>query len=166
MHDWIYSDPAFTLLSFVILINEFLPIGTPSLSSANKFCHIICEWMHRHPFTNYRLSAEQLPGRAKYPGTNLLICAMVYSLSNAEGFVRCFLHLPQLGFAFYLGVSALFFCCIRAYFSLTTNRLLLLSAFIPVSLPVHTPVSNMVFQPIPFSRQIHFHSCLYPLIIN
>ncbi len=64
--------------------------------------------------------------------------------------MRCFLHLPQLGFRFSFWAYPLFFSArIRAYF-FTNNKptITLPICFIPVSLPVHTPdLHNMVFQP-------------------
>ena len=64
--------------------------------------------------------------------------------------MRCFLHLPQLGFRFSFWAYPLSFSArIRAYF-FTNNKptITLPVCFIPVSLPVHTPdLHNMVFQP-------------------
>ena len=64
--------------------------------------------------------------------------------------MRCFLHLPQLGFRFsFWAYSPSFSARIRAYF-FTNNKptITLPVCFIPVSLPVHTPdLHNMVFQP-------------------
>jgi len=64
--------------------------------------------------------------------------------------VRCFLHLPQLGFRFsFWAYPSSFSARIRAYF-FTNNKptITLPVCFIPVSLPVHTPdLHNMVFQP-------------------
>ena len=65
--------------------------------------------------------------------------------------MRCFLHLPQLGFRFsFWAYLPSFSARIRAYF-FTNNKptITLPVCFIPVSLPVHTPdLHNMVFQPI------------------
>ena len=69
------------------------------------------------------------------------LCDGCISLSNAEGFVRCFLHLPQLGFLFsFWAYPPSFSARIRAYF-FTNNKptITLPVCFIPVSLPVHTP---------------------------
>ena len=64
--------------------------------------------------------------------------------------MRCFLHLPQLGFRFsFWAYSPSFSARIRAYF-FTNNKptITLPVCFIPVSLPVHTPdLHNTVFQP-------------------
>ena len=64
--------------------------------------------------------------------------------------MRCFLHLPQLGFRFsFWAYPSSFSARIRAYF-FTNNKptITLPVCFIPVSLPVHTPdLHNMVFQP-------------------
>ena len=64
--------------------------------------------------------------------------------------MRCFLHLPQLGFRFsFWAYPPSFSARIRAYF-FTNNKptITLPVCFIPVSLPVHTPdLHNMVFQP-------------------
>lgn len=64
--------------------------------------------------------------------------------------MRCFLHLPQLGFCFsFWAYPPSFSARIRAYF-FTNNKptISLPVCFIPVSLPVHTPdLHNMVFQP-------------------
>ena len=64
--------------------------------------------------------------------------------------MRCFLHLPQLGFRFsFWAYPPSFSARIRAYF-FTNNKptITLPFCFIPVSLPVHTPdLHNMVFQP-------------------
>ena len=64
--------------------------------------------------------------------------------------MRCFLHLPQLGFRFsFWAYSPSFSARIRAYF-FTNNKLTITLpvCFIPVSLPVHTPdLHNTVFQP-------------------
>ena len=64
--------------------------------------------------------------------------------------MRCFLHLPQLGFRFsFWAYLPSFSARIRAYF-FTNNKptITLPVCFIPVSLPVHTPdLHNMVFQP-------------------
>ena len=64
--------------------------------------------------------------------------------------MRCFLHLPQLGFRFSFWAYPLSFSArIRAYF-FTNNKptITLPVCFIPVSLPVHTPdLHNTVFQP-------------------
>ena len=64
--------------------------------------------------------------------------------------MRCFLHLPQLGFRFsFWAYPPSFSARIRAYF-FTNNKptITLPICFIPVSLPVHTPdLHNMVFQP-------------------
>ena len=64
--------------------------------------------------------------------------------------MRCFLHLPQLGFRFsFWAYPPSFSVRIRAYF-FTNNKptITLPVCFIPVSLPVHTPdLHNMVFQP-------------------
>ena len=64
--------------------------------------------------------------------------------------MRCFLHLPQLGFRFsFWAYSPSFSARIRAYF-FTNNKptITLPVCFIPVSLPVHTPdLRNTVFQP-------------------
>ena len=109
------------------------------------------------------------PARAKYAEHKRSLCDGCISLPNAEGFVRCFLHLPQLGFRFSFWAYPLSFSArIRAYFSLTTNRLLLfLSALFPYPCPYILQISTIrCSNQIPFSRQIHFHSCLYPLIIN
>ena len=124
--------------------------------------------MHRHLFTNYPPVGGTAPGRAKYPEHKRSLCDGCISLSNAEGFVRCFLHLPQLGFRFsfwayppsFLPVSGLIF-------SRTTNRLLLfLSALFRYPCPYILQISTIrCSNQIPFSRQIHFHSGFYPLII-
>ena len=64
--------------------------------------------------------------------------------------MRCFLHLPQLGFHFsFWAYPSSFSSRIRAYF-FTNNKptITLPVCFIPVSLPVHTPdLHNTVFQP-------------------
>ena len=64
--------------------------------------------------------------------------------------MRCFLHLPKLGFLFsFWSYPPSFSARIRAYF-FTNNKptITLPVCFIPVSLPVHTPdLHNMVFQP-------------------
>ena len=64
--------------------------------------------------------------------------------------MRCFLHLPQLGFRFsFWAYPPSFSARIRAYF-FTNNKptITLPVCFIPVSLPVHTPnLRNTVFQP-------------------
>ena len=64
--------------------------------------------------------------------------------------MRCFLHLPQLGFRFsFWAYSPSFSARIRAYF-FTNNKptITLPVCFIPVSLPVHTPdLHNTVFPP-------------------
>ena len=64
--------------------------------------------------------------------------------------MRCFLHLPQLGFRFsFWAYPPSFSARIRAYF-FTNNKptITLLVCFIPVSLPAHTPnLRNTVFQP-------------------
>ncbi len=64
--------------------------------------------------------------------------------------MRCFLHLPQLGFRFsFWAYPPSFSARVRAYF-FTNNKptITLPVCFIPVSLPVHTPdLHNMVFQP-------------------
>ena len=64
--------------------------------------------------------------------------------------MRCFLHLPQLGFRFsFWAYPSSFSARIRAYF-FTNNKptITLPVCFIPVSLPVHTPdLRNTVFQP-------------------
>ena len=66
------------------------------------------------------------PARAKYAEHKRSLCDGCISLSNAEGFVRCFLHLPQLAFAFHFGrIRPLFLPVSGLIFSLTTNRLLL-----------------------------------------
>ena len=109
------------------------------------------------------------PARAKYAEHKRSLCDGCISLSNAEGFVRCFLHLPQLAFAFHFGrIRPLFLPISGLIFSLTTNRLLLfLSALFPYPCPYILQISTIwCSNQIPFSRQIHFYSCLYPLIIN
>ena len=81
------------------------------------------------------------PARAKYAEHKRSLCDGCISLSNAEGFVRCFLHLPQLGFRFsFWAYPPSFSARIRAYF-FTNNKptITLPVCFIPVSLPVHTP---------------------------
>ena len=64
--------------------------------------------------------------------------------------MRCFLHLPQLGFHFsFWAYPPSFSARIRAYF-FTNNKptITLPVCFIPVSLPVHTPdLRNTVSQP-------------------
>ena len=64
--------------------------------------------------------------------------------------MRCFLHLPKLGFRFsFWAYPPSFSARIQAYF-FTNNKptITLPVCFIPVSLPVHTPdLHNMVFQP-------------------
>ena len=64
--------------------------------------------------------------------------------------MRCFLHLPQLGFHFsFWAYPPSFSARIRAYF-FTNNKptITLPVCFIPVSLPVHTPdLRNTVFPP-------------------
>ena len=126
--------------------------------------------MHRHPFTNYPPVGGTAPGRAKYTEHKRSLCDGCISLSNAEGFVRCFLHLPQLGFRFsFWAYPPSFSARVRAYFlSLTTNRLFLfLSALSRYPCPYILQISAIrCSNQIPFPRQIHFHSCLYPLIIN
>jgi len=65
--------------------------------------------------------------------------------------VRCFLHLPQLGFFLsFWAYPPSFFCPYPGLFFITNNQaaISLSVCFIPVSLPVHTPdLHNMVFQP-------------------
>ena len=65
--------------------------------------------------------------------------------------MRCFLHLPQLGFFFsFWAYPPSFFCPYPGLFFITNNQaaISLSVCFIPVSLPVHTPdLHNMVFQP-------------------
>ena len=91
------------------------------------------------------------PRRAKYAEHKSSdLCDGCISLSNAEGFVRCFLHLPQLGFRFsFWAYPPSFSARIQAYF-FTNNKptITLPVCFIPISLPVHTPdLHNTVFQP-------------------
>lgn len=65
--------------------------------------------------------------------------------------MRCFLHLPQLGFFLsFWAYPPSFFCPYPGLFFITNNQaaISLSVCFIPVSLPVHTPdLHNMVFQP-------------------
>lgn len=106
--------------------------------------------MHLHLFTNYPPVGGTAPGRAKYTEHKRSLCDGCISLSNAESFARCFLHLPQLGFRFlFWAYPPSFSVRIRAYF-FTNNKptITLPVCFIPVSLPVHTPdLRNTVFQP-------------------
>ena len=65
--------------------------------------------------------------------------------------MRCFLHLPQLGFCFsFWAYPPSFFCPYPGLFFTPNNQtaISLPVCFIPVSLPVHTPdLRNTVFQP-------------------
>ena len=65
--------------------------------------------------------------------------------------MRCFLHLPQLGFRFsFWAYPPSFFCPYPGLFFTPNNQtaISLPVCFIPVSLPVHTPdLRNTVFQP-------------------
>ena len=97
-----------------------------------------------------RLSMEQPPARAKYAEHKRSLCDGCISLSNAEGFVRCFLHLQQLGFRFsFWAYPPSFSAHIRAYFFTNNKPIITLPVcFIPVSLPVHTPnLHNTKFRP-------------------
>ena len=79
----------------------------------------------------------------------------------------CLCH--NLSLVFYFGhIRPLFLPVSGLIFSLTTNRLLLfLSALFRYPCPYILQISTIwCSNQIPFSRQIHFHSCLYPLIIN
>ena len=70
------------------------------------------------------------PGWAKYSDHKRSLCDGCISLSNAEGFIRCYLSLPCLGLCFLSWAYPPFlFARIRAY----------PICFIPVFLPVHTP---------------------------
>ena len=79
--------------------------------------------------------------------------------------MRCFLHLPQLGFRFsFLAYSPSFSARIRAYF-FTNNKptITLPVCFIPVSLPVHTTnLRNTVFQPDTILSPDSFPFCFLP----
>lgn len=126
--------------------------------------------MHRHPFTNYPPVSGTAPSRAKYTEHKRSLCDGYISLSNAEGFVKYFLPLPHLGFSFsFLAYPPSFFARVRAYsLSLTTTQpFLFLSALFRYPSPYILQISAIrCSNQIPFPRQIHFHSCLYPLIIN
>ena len=95
--------------------------------------------------------ALSTPARAKYTEHKQSLCDGCISLSNAEGFVKYFLPLPHLGFNFsFLAYPPSFFCPCPGLFFITNNHsaISLSVCFIPVSLPVHTPVlHNTVFQP-------------------
>ncbi len=142
----------FTLLNFVNWINEFLPIGTPSFLRQNKFCHIFCEWMHRHPFTNYcRLSGVSAPGRAKYPEHKTQFCAMGVFRSQTPRALRnasYIYHCPA--YAFHFGrIRPVFLPVSGLIFSLTTTRLFLffLFALIWYPCPYIPDLRSMAFLP-------------------
>ena len=127
--------------------------------------------MHWHPFMNLLpFPAILAPGRAKYPEYKSLICAMGVFRSQTPRALRDASYIyHNLAFAFHFGrIRPLFLPVSGLIFSLTTNRLLLfLSALFRYPCPYILQISTIwCSNQIPFSRQIHFHSCLYPLSIN
>ena len=126
--------------------------------------------MHWHPFMNLLpFPAILAPGRAKYPEYKSLICAMGVFRSQTPRALRDASYIyHNLAFAFHFGrIRPLFLPVSGLIFSLTTNRLLLfLSALFRYPCPYILQISAIrCSNQIPFSRQIHFHSGFYPLII-
>ena len=109
------------------------------------------------------------PARAKYAEHKRSLCDGCISLSNAEGFIRCYLPLSCSGLDFlFWAYPPFLFARIRAYFlSLTPNRFFtFLSDLFRYPCPYILQITAIGrSHQIPFPRQIHFHPGLYPLII-
>ena len=105
------------------------------------------------------------PGRAKYTEHKRSLCDGCISLSNAEGFVRCYLSLSCSGLCFSSWAYPPFlFAGIRAYFlSLTPNFLSDLFRY-PCPYILQIAAIGRSHQ-IPFHCRIHLHPCPYPLVI-
>ena len=110
------------------------------------------------------------PGRAKYTEHKRSLCDGCISLSNAEGFIRCYLPLSCSGLDFlFWAYPPFLFARIRAYFlSLTPNRFFtFLSDLFRYSCPhIFQIAAIRRSHQIPFHCRIHLHSCPYPLVIH
>ena len=110
------------------------------------------------------------PGRAKYTEHKRSLCDGCISLSNAEGFIRCYLPLSCSDLDFLSWAYPPFlFARIRAYLlSLTVNRLFtFLSALFLYSCPDILQIATIRrSHQIPFHCRIHLHPCPYPLVIH
>ena len=126
--------------------------------------------MHRHLFTNLSACQRLPPARAKYTEHKRSLCDGYISLSNAEGFIRCYLSVLCFGLCFSSWAYPTFlFARIRAYFlSLTADRFFtFLSDLFRYSCPYIFLIAAMRrSHQIPFHCRIHLHPCPYPLVIH
>lgn len=140
-----------TFVSFDICINEFLAICiSPFFLIAVFFPVSRCIGTCLRTYCRDR----HQPRRAKYTEHKRSLCDGYISLSNAEGFIRCYLSVPCFGLCFSSWAYPPFlFARIRAY----------PVCFIPVSLPIHTPdlrseIPYQSISPLITIHICHFHS--------